>query len=196
MDITIYPGSFDPLHTGHACLASWVSQFRPEAGELWLMVTPRNPLKPDAASASDADRLAMASMAAATIPGVRASDFEFSLPRPSYTLATLQALADRWPGHRFRLLIGSDNWLIFHRWKGHDTILRDFGVLIYLRPGYPVDPDSLPPGATLLEGAPQMEISSTFIRNAIRAGKDMTHFLPPAVYDHVRHNDLYANGND
>lgn len=196
MDIVIYSGSFDPMHTGHACLASWVAQFCPQADELWLMVTPRNPLKPDTDMVSDRHRLAMASLVADTLPGVRVSDFEFSLPRPSYTHSTLQALALRWPQHRFRLLIGSDNWLIFHRWRDHDAILRDFGVLIYMRPGYPVDPGTLPPGATLLEGAPRFEISSTFIRESLRRGINMNYFLPPAVYDYVRTHNLYTHGHD
>lgn len=196
MNIVIYSGSFDPIHTGHACLASWVSQFCPEADELWFMVTPRNPLKPESARAGDADRLAMARLVAGPLAGVRVSDFEFSLPLPSYTRATLQALAARWPEHRFRLLIGSDNWLIFSRWRDYDIILRDFGVLIYLRPGFPVDPATLPPGATLLDRAPQFEISSTFIRDSISRGRDMNYFLPSAVYDYVREHKLYTYGND
>lgn len=188
----IYSGSFNPLHTGHAMLASWVSQYRPEVEELWLTVTPHNPLKPRAGDVDDADRLKMASLVADSISGVKVSDFEFSLPVPSYTYSTLAAMSRRWPERRFKLLIGSDNWHIFERWKCHDRILDEFGIYIYLRPGYPVDGDTLPAGATLLEGAPQSDLSSTFVREGLRQGRDMKYFLPQAVYEYVRDKHLYA----
>lgn len=192
MVTVVYSGSFNPLHTGHAILASWVTQYCPEVEEVWLIVTPCNPLKDTNPGATDADRLAMASLVAEKIPGVLASDFEFSLPRPTYTYSTLKALAHRWPERDFRLLIGSDNWHIFHKWKDYDLILKEFGVYIYTRPGFHVEPENLPPGAKLLTGAPQIELSSTFIRDGIAKGNDMNYFLPEPVYDYVRSHGLYA----
>lgn len=196
MEIAVYSGSFDPLHTGHACLASWTAQFCAFVDEVWLLVSPRNPLKPQGTEASEEDRLAMATLVADTLPGVRVSDFEFSLPRPSYTHLTLRRLSEAYPQHRFRLLIGSDNWLIFDRWKNYGQIIRDFGVLIYQRPGYPVEADALPAGVTLLSDAPQFDISSTFIRRGIAEGRDMNYFVPHDVYKYVCRHKLYTDGKD
>lgn len=191
MNIVIYPGSFDPIHTGHACMASWVSQFMPEVDALWLLITPTNPLKPQGYVATDAERVAMARMVADSLSRVEASEFEYTLPRPSYTYATLSALRGKYPQHHFRLLIGSDNWHIFHRWRDSDKIVSEFGVLIFTRPGYEVDPSSLPAGAQLLSDAPCLEISSTFIRQGIAAGRDMNYFLPSAVYDYINEKGIY-----
>lgn len=188
----IYPGSFNPIHTGHAILASWVSQCCPQVEELWLTVTPQNPLKPPTSTVSDSDRLQMTSLVAATLPRVRVSDFEFTLPLPSYTYATLSAMARHWPQRRFKLLIGSDNWLIFHKWRDYRRILSEFGIYIYLRPGYPVERASLPHGATLLEGTPLTDISSTFIRQSLSMGRDMNYFLPQPVYEYITRHHLYT----
>lgn len=192
MVTVIYSGSFNPLHTGHIMLASWVAQFCPEVEEVWLTVTPCNPLKDSLPGATDHDRLKMAELAAGPLGKVKVSDFEFGLPRPTYTYSTLRAMAQRWEGRIFKLLIGSDNWQIFHRWRDYDRILDDFGVYIYLRPGYPVDAATLPKGAKLLEGAPQIELSSSFIREALATGDDMKYFMPDVVYDYVREHHLYS----
>ncbi|MCM1319823.1 MAG: nicotinate (nicotinamide) nucleotide adenylyltransferase [Muribaculaceae bacterium] len=191
MHTVIYSGSFNPIHTGHAMLASWVSGFCPEVDELWLTVTPHNPLKNKAADVSDEHRLAMARLVADTLPRVKVCDFEFSQPRPSYTYHTLCAMARKWPDRHFRLLIGSDNWLIFDKWRNAQEIIREFGVYIYLRPGYPVQSHTLPENVTLLEGAPQTDLSSTFIREGLRAGHDMNYFLPTSVNDYIIQHNLY-----
>lgn len=191
MNIIVFPGSFNPIHTGHAMLASYLAQFYSGADEVWLSVTPENPLKPLAGGASDANRVAMARLGVHGIPGVKVTDIEFSMPQPSYTHSLLCALAERWPEHHFTLLIGSDNWQIFDRWVNSELILWNFGVKIFQRPGYPVDAATLPKGAELLEGTPQIELSSTFVREALGEGKDMNYFLPMAVYKYVRDKSLY-----
>lgn len=195
VEIVVYPGSFNPIHTGHVILASYLAQCQPGVDEVWLLVTPENPLKPLAGGASDSHRLEMARVAVSEIPGVRVSDFEFSLPRPSYTYATLRALAHKYPQHDFSLLIGSDNWAIFSKWRDWEKILSEFGVKIYLRPGFPVDEACLPAGAQVCDGAPQVEISSTFIRDSLAEGLNMIGFLPSGVSEYVTDNRLYGGAS-
>lgn len=191
MNIAIYSGSFNPIHTGHAMLASWVSQYLPEVDELWLMVTPRNPLKAKADNVSDEHRLNMARIVASGLPKVHVSDFEFSLPLPSYTYCTLCELAKSRPGDNFRLLIGSDNWLIFNQWRNAEEIIREFGLYIYIRPGYPVDIAGLPANVSLLADAPQTDISSTFVREGLRHRLNMNYFVPEGVNDYIMKHQLY-----
>ncbi len=191
MEIAVYPGSFDPPHSGHAMVASYVSQWS-GVDAVWLMPSGINPLKLESApKASDEQRLAMCRMTVANIPGVTVSDFEYSLPRPSYTFLTLKALKETFPEHQFRLVIGSDNWLIFDRWRDTGRILSEFGVLIYPRPGYAVDEKTLPTGARLLPEAPLMLISSSFIREAISSGHSPAGFVIPSVADFITSHQLY-----
>lgn len=183
-------GSFNPVHTGHLMVAGYIAQ---TAGldEVWLSMSPANPLKPDAYPVSDIHRLNMLQLAVNGSPRLRAIDTELSLPRPSYTLQLLQRLQADYPDYEFRLIIGSDNWLIFDRWHAHDIILRDYGVIIYPRPGYIIEPPDNP-DATLIE-APAVDISSTFIRNAISKGLDMNYFIPETVNRYIIENRLYIN---
>ena len=199
MNIAVFPGSFNPLHTGHAMLASYVAQCVPEVDEVWMLVSPQNPLKADQEAvppvdrlAPEADRLEMALQGMADVPGVRVSDFEFTLPRPSFTYRTLCGLQRAHPEHRLRLLIGSDNLLIFSKWRNSAEILREFTPIVYQRPDMPVDPASLPAGVTLLSDVPQALISSTFVRHGLAAGLDMKHFVPWRVYTYIMCNGLYG----
>lgn len=194
MNIAVFSGSFNPVHTGHAMLASWCAQFCPQIDEVWMLVSPQNPLKQDSEMLPQEQRLEMVKIVADGCCGVRASDFEFHLPLPSFTYRTLCALRDRWPQHRFRLMTGSDNWLIFDRWRDADKIIKEFGLLIYPRPGYQLAPDSLPANVTYMADAPQIELSSTFIRQGLAASLDMNYFLPSAVYRYIQDNNLYTNG--
>lgn len=192
MNIVVYPGSFNPIHTGHAMLASYLAQYVAGVDEVWLSVTPENPLKPLAGGATDSNRLEMARMVAESLPRVKVTDIEFELPRPSYTYATLCALADKYPMHRFSLLVGSDNWLIFEKWREYNRILTEFGVKIYKRPGYEVAEGNLPAGAEMLKGTPQIELSSTFIREGLGRGMVMNFFLPTVVDSYIKSLHLYG----
>ena len=181
-------GSFNPVHAGHLMVASYVRQ---AAGldEVWLSLSPANPLKPDAHPVSDNHRLAMLRAALQGSRSLRAIDTELSLPRPSYTLQLLDKLAADHPDCDFRLIIGSDNWLIFDRWRDPQTILDRYGVIIYPRPGYDINPPA-DDRATLID-APTIDISSTFIRNAIAHGLDMNYFLTTPVYAYINEHNLY-----
>lgn len=132
MKIGIYGGSFNPVHFGHVGLAKWVIEHT-DLDELWLMVSPNNPLKEAGILAPEEERLAAVREAIKDIPGVKASDFEFSLPRPSYTANTLRELQKQFPEYEFTLVIGEDNLAIFDRWREYEYILANFRIFVYPR---------------------------------------------------------------
>lgn len=190
MKIGILGGSFNPVHIGHVMLASYLKQFE-GFDEVWLMLSPLNPLKINSADLiPDVTRLAMLDIALEGAEGIKVSDIELSMPRPSYTINTLRYLAKRYPRHTFKLIIGADNWKIFPEWKKHEEILSDFGVVVYPRPGYPLG--TIYDDDVDVVSAPTAEISSSFIRKAIARGKDMRYFLPPGVFEYIKNNNLYV----
>lgn len=190
MKIGVFGGSFDPIHSGHAMVANYAAQWL-GLDEVWLMVSPLNPLKQGSLPASDNHRLRMAETVAQKCTGVKASDFEFSLPKPSYTARTLQELQKTYPQHEFSLIIGSDNWLEFDKWRDTDNILSNFKIIIYPRPGYDIVDNTLPDGVTLAEEAPQALISSSFLRKSVKEGKNLNFFLPPEVFEYIKDKKLY-----
>ena len=190
MNIGLLGGSFNPVHVGHTMLASFMQQYG-GFDEVWLTLSPLNPLKADSSELiPDMQRLKMLEIAIGHAKGLNICDIELAMPRPSYTINTLCYLAKRYPRHNFKLIIGSDNWKVFDRWRESDAIMSEFGVVVYPRPGYPVS--TIYDDGVDLINAPVADISSTFIRNAIFRGKDMTYFLPPGVYDFIRNNNLYG----
>lgn len=182
--IGIYSGSFNPVHIGHLALANYLCEFE-GVDEVWFLVTPHNPLKEQGELMDDELRLRLVQLAVEGYPRFRASDFEFHLPRPSYSIHTLEALRRSYPETEFTLIIGSDNWLCFDRWFEAKRIVSEFGLLIYPRPGFEVDETMLPPHVRMVH-APCIEVSSTFVRQALRQGKDVRFFLPAKVYDEVK----------
>lgn len=196
MTVGIFGGSFDPIHNGHVALARYALE---HAGldEVRLMVSPRNPLKKHAAIASDAQRLEMARLATEGMPGVKVSDFEFSLPIPSYSWLTLTSLKEHYPNVSFRLIIGGDNWADFDRWRNSDLIREQFGVIVYPRPGEIIP--SPPPGVRILNDAPRMQVSSTEIRALFKSDKDacsdtwLQKSLHPDVLRYINAYHLYRN---
>lgn len=188
MDIGIFCGSFNPVHIGHLALANYLCEYE-GLDEVWFMVTPHNPLKEEASLMSDEFRLKLVQLAIGGYPKFRASDFEFHLPRPSYTVHTLDKLKQTYPQDTFHLIIGSDNWKLFSRWYQSERILAENFILIYPRPGYEVDGNTLPQNVKLAS-SPTFEISSTFIRQAMEEGRDVRYFLHPAVYEALRQTNL------
>lgn len=181
MNIGIFSGSFNPVHIGHLALANYLCEYE-GLDQVWFMVSPRNPLKEADELMDDSLRLKLVQLAVEGYPKFRASDFEFRLPRPSYTVHTLDELRRAYPQHVFHLIIGSDNWLLFPRWRESERILATTPLIVYPRPGYPVDPQTLSP-TVRMTSAPVFEISSTFIRQAIAEGRDIRYFLHPRVYE-------------
>ena len=186
--VAIFGGSFDPIHNGHLALAGEVVA-RGLAAEVWLMVTPQNPHKQDKVLSDERLRFQMAQLAVEDMDGVKACDFEFSLPRPSYTFTTLAALAEAYPGNEFCLLIGADNWEKFDRWYKGDEILSRHGIIVYPR-GSEGEPP-LPPGVRWLP-AKLYDISSTMVRAAVAAGEDIASLVPSSVAGFIKENKMYT----
>lgn len=179
----IFGGSFNPIHIGHLALANYLCEYN-EVDELWFLISPHNPLKEQTTLWDDHLRLELVKSAIADYPRFHASDFEFHLPRPSYTIHTLNALREAYPAREFTLIIGADNWELFPRWHKSEEILANYPVLIYPRPGHAIDKRRLPSSVKAVD-TPLLDISSTFIRQALKEGKDLRYFLHPAVYERL-----------
>lgn len=188
--IGLLGGSFNPVHIGHTMLASYMAQYT-WLDEVWLVLSPLNPLKLNPKElASDAQRLEMLSIALKGAERISVCDIELSMPKPSYSIDTLKALSERHPEAKFEWILGSDNWLIIDRWKDADTIINNYGVIVYPRPGYPIDSSALPHGVASID-APTINLSSSFIRQGLQKGLDMNFFLPPGVYNYISIHKLY-----
>ena len=181
MKTGIFSGSFNPVHIGHLALANYLCEYE-GLDEVWFLVTPHNPLKEEDELMDDTFRLKLVQLAIAGYPKFKASDIEFNLPRPSYTIHTLDKLKETYPDREFYLIIGSDNWVLFPCWYQSERILVENHILVYPRPGYPVSSDSLSENVKVAS-SPTFEISSTFIRRAMEEGKDVRYFLHSAVYE-------------
>ena len=187
----IYGGSFNPIHLGHIRLGEWICQ-QGYADELWFMVSPLNPLKEGQSLLPDEQRLELARLAIEDKPHLMVSDFEMSLPRPSFMVNTLEALRTTYPEREFILVIGADNWLCFSQWHNYQEILLHYRILVYPRPGFPVRPESLPHSVQLID-APLYDISSTEIRNAIAQGDYDGAWLSEKVWERIKQQKYYES---
>jgi len=185
----LYFGSFNPIHIGHMAIANFMIEFS-DLDQLWFVVSPQNPLKDKKSLLKDYHRLEMVRLAIEDDDRFRASDIEFRLPTPSYTIDTLAYLEEKNPGREFQLVMGADGLRTFHKWKHAKLIADKYHRLIYPRPGVEMAAASLLPNASVVE-APLMEISSSFIRNAIREGKDVRHLTPAKAYQYMREMHFY-----
>lgn len=187
----IFGGSFNPIHMGHIGLARDILRLTP-LREVWFLVSPLNPFKQQAGDLiADRLRFDMVHRALASEPGLVASDYEFGLPRPSYTWQTLSHLREDYPERLFTLIIGADNWLAFDRWAHPDDILRHHPVIVYPREGYPIDRASLPPRVTLVDTG-LYPVSSTAVRHRVAHGQSVDGLVPPAIIPMVE--QCYADG--
>ena len=190
MRIGIFSGSFDPVHNGHINLAESILRTS-YLDEIWLMPSPQNPLKLNNPPVSFNHRYEMCRLVAEKFENIKVSDFEQQMPWPTYTYNTLINLKKEYPLHEFSLIIGSDNWLNFNSWKNYDNIINEFSIIIYPRPGYS-DIDKIPQNITYLKDMPVTEISSTYIRKALRDGRDLQNLLDPDVINYIRMHKLYS----
>lgn len=187
----LYGGSFNPIHLGHLALGQYLLETQP-VDEVWYMISPQNPLKQADGLLPDADRLELVRKAVEGCAGLAACDFEFRLPRPSYTVHTLEAIRRAFPDREFSLLIGADNWAHFPRWHQFRKILDENEIFVYPRTGYPLHTEDLPPQVHVLD-APLFDASSTDIREAIAGGnpESVAGLLPPAVYREILRRGFY-----
>lgn len=178
--IGIFGGSFNPIHVGHIAIARQLLRLA-RLDEVWFLVSPLNPFKKAATDLLDDDkRLLLTQRALQEESRLKASDYEFHLPKPSYTWNTLQHLKADYPDKQFVLIIGADNWLAFDRWAHPDYILSNFDVAVYARPDCPIDSSTLPPHVHLYNMG-LFDISSTAIRARIRQGQSIAGMVPPSI---------------
>jgi nicotinate-nucleotide adenylyltransferase len=188
MRVGLFFGSFNPIHTGHLIIASSMVD-NAELDQVWFVVSPQNPLKDKTDLLNEYDRLHLVQLAIENDERLRASSFEFSLPRPSYTIDTLIRMREKYPNHTFSLIMGSDSLPTLSRWKNHDVLLRDYNILVY--PRHP-DNDLYTDHPRVIRIAfPFLDISASYIRQQIKAGKSARYFLPEAVYTYVAEMNLY-----
>jgi nicotinate-nucleotide adenylyltransferase len=181
MTVGIFPGSFNPVHTGHLVLANWICEFC-SLEELWFLVSPQNPLKEESGLMDENLRLRMVEAAIDGYPKFKASNFEFSLPRPSYTVNTLRELCKQFPDRTFHLIMGADNWNNMPCWKNYEELIREFPIIIYPRKDHEIMIPEKYANIKKVE-APLLEISSTFIRRSVRENKDIRFFLPQKIWE-------------
>ena len=177
--IGIFGGSFNPIHNGHIALAKAFLE-KENLDQVWFMVSPQNPFKVNQQLLADHLRLKLVCKATAGNPHFKASDYEFQLPKPSYTWNTLQHLSHDFPTYRFTLLVGGDNWEAFDRWYHAEDILANYPIVVYPRQGQAVSRTTLPDGVSILN-TPLINISSTEIRQRVKQDEDISQFVPAEI---------------
>jgi nicotinate-nucleotide adenylyltransferase len=190
MKTGLFFGSFNPIHIGHMAIANYMLEFT-DLDQLWFVISPQNPLKKKASLLEDHKRRTMLEIAVEDDDRFRICDIEFKLPKPSYTVDTLAYLKELHPQHEFVLIMGSDGLATFGKWKNFKIIEDYHARYIYPRPGFDFDPTAHR-NARLVD-APLMDISSTFIRKALKSRHDIRHFLPGKVYEYIRLMHYYEN---
>lgn len=185
----LFFGSFNPIHIGHLIIANYMANFS-GLSEVWLVVSPHNPLKQKAGLANMYDRLEMARLATENAPQIKVSDLEFKLPQPSYTVDTLAHLRERYPNKEFVLIMGADNLVSLKKWKNYEILLKDYHIYVYPRPGADISEWQNHPSITFTD-TPEMEISSTFIRSAIKENKNVQFFTPDKVLEFIEQKNMY-----
>ncbi|MCK9219221.1 MAG: nicotinate (nicotinamide) nucleotide adenylyltransferase [Bacteroidales bacterium] len=182
-------GSFNPIHLGHLMIASYLSEFT-DLEQIWFIVSPHNPLKEKKSLLADHHRLRMVNLAIEDDLKFKASNIEFKLPQPSYTIDTLTYLQEKYPLQQFIPIIGSDNLTSFKKWKNWETLLKIYQIYVYPRPDTGDHLFHDHPSFTMID-APLITLSSTFIRQGIKAGRNMRHFLPEPVWKYIQEMNFY-----
>lgn len=191
MKIGLYFGTYNPIHVGHLIIANHMAEFT-DLDQIWMVVTPHNPLKKKATLLDDHHRLQMVYLATEDFQKIKPSDIEFKLLQPNYTVNTLSHLQDKYPNHEFSLIMGEDNLKTLHKWKNYEVILNNHDIFVY--PRISAEPENTElksnPKIHIID-APVVEISSTFIRNNIKKGKNIQPLLPSKVWEYIDHNNFY-----
>jgi nicotinate-nucleotide adenylyltransferase len=190
MKIGLFFGSFNPVHVGHLIIANYLVE-NSDLNELWMVISPHNPFKKRSSLADDYARYEMVFKAVEEHPKLRASNIEFDLPQPSYTIDTLTYLKEEHPEHEFVLIMGGDNLRGFHKWKNYEQILKYYEIIVYKRPDYELGALQDHPKIQIIEDCPQMQISSTFIRKMIKEGKSIRYWVTEEVREIIEATNLY-----
>jgi nicotinate-nucleotide adenylyltransferase len=188
MKVGLYFGSFNPIHHGHLIIASHMIN-NTDLKQVWFVVSPQNPLKPSSGLLNEYQRLYLLQLAIEGESSLKASDIEFRLPRPSYTIDTLTYLHEKYPEIDFTVIMGSDSFQNIERWKNYQQLLSDYSIVIYERPGYSVK-ELIPENVKILK-APLLEISATHIRKTIQDGRSIRYLVPDKVKDEIERNRYY-----
>ncbi|MBG6234763.1 nicotinate-nucleotide adenylyltransferase [Pedobacter sp. CAN_A7] len=189
MKTGLFFGSFNPVHLGHLVIANYMANYTP-LDEVWLVVSPHNPLKNKKGLSNMYDRLEMARLATENSVNLKVSNIEFSLPQPSYTIDTLTHLHEKYPEREFAIIMGADNLSSFKKWKNYEVILKNYEIYVYPRPGVEVEEWKNHPSVIMTE-TPQMDISSTFIRKAIQQKKNVQYLVPDQVIAFMDGKNMY-----
>jgi nicotinate-nucleotide adenylyltransferase len=188
MRIGLYFGSFNPIHTGHLIIANHILN-ETNLQKVWFVVSPQNPFKHSSSLLNEYDRLHLVQMAIQEDDRLKASEIEFSLPKPSYTSHTLAYLKEKYASHEFSIIMGSDSFQNIDKWKNAETILDNYPILVYKRPGFEVK-QAFNAAVAVLE-APLLEISATYIRDSIAKGKSIRYLVPRAVEEEIEKSGFY-----
>lgn len=191
MKVGLYFGTFNPIHAGHLIIANHMAEYS-DLDQVWLIVTPHNPHKKKSTLLDDHHRLQMVFLATENYTKLKPSDIEFRLPQPNYTVHTLAHLQEKFPTYEFSLIMGDDNINSLHKWKNYEVILENHDIYVYPRINSGEIDSELAKNARIHRiDAPVMEISSTFIRESIKQGKNVQPLLPYKVWEYVEHNLFY-----
>ena len=189
MKIGLYFGSFNPIHNGHLAIAQFLKQ-KALFDQIWMVVSPNNPLKDKNDLAPENDRLNMVKLAIQDFPYLHACDVEFSLSSPSYTIETLNCLEKQYPSYEFSLILGADNIENFHKWKNYEEILKRYTLYVYPRSGGGFEKITEHPHIIYLD-APLLPVSATDIRGLLERGKPVVGYLPGLVVRYIEEKGLY-----
>ncbi|MBE7173742.1 MAG: nicotinate-nucleotide adenylyltransferase [Williamsia sp.] len=189
MNIGLYFGSFNPIHIGHCIIANFIKNETP-VDQVWFVVSPQNPFKKAGSLLNEYNRLHLVQKAIENNHSMRASDVEFHLERPSYTAYTLGHLREKYPAHRFAVIMGSDSYQNIDNWRNASYIKENFQLYVYLRPGFELT-GAEAEQVSILKGAPLLEISATQIRQYIRDKKSIRYLVPEEVREEIERNGYY-----
>ena len=189
MKVGLYFGSFNPIHTGHLIIANHVLNTG-IIDKLWFVVSPQNPFKKSNSLLNEYDRLHLVRVATEEDNRIYVTDAEFHLEKPSYTSQTLIYLTEKYPGHHFYIIIGSDSYQNLPQWKNGAFMMKNYDFIIYPRPGFEIDQEKAP-NMLVIPAAPLLDISSTQIRNLIKDGKSIRYMVPEIVFEEIEANRFY-----
>lgn len=189
MKVGLFFGSFNPIHIGHQIIANYMAS-QTDLSQVWFVVSPQNPFKEKKSLAKDQDRLHLVQLAIEDNYNLKASNVEFNMPQPSYTIDTLVYLQEKYPEHEFVLIMGGDNLGTFHKWKNYEIILRDYSIYVYFRPGYELGELKDHPKVHLFD-APEMKISASYIRKCIQNGHSIRYLVSEPVFEYLESSHLY-----